>query len=93
MLIDSVTTDAEILTTIISPEHGNLDPGVAGTFLRLRFSDSQNDRMRELAEKGNKGMLTEAEASELASYRRVGNFLSIMQAKSRLSFRHSSNGG
>jgi len=92
-MTDSVATDAEILTTIISPDHGDLEPGVAAAFLRLRFSASQNDRMRELADKGNEGLLTAAEASELASYRRVGNFLSIMQAKARLTSKHVSNGG
>ena len=92
MMIDSAATDAEILTAIISPVHGDLEPGVADAFLRLRFSPSQDDRMRELADKGNQGVLTAAEASELASYRRVGNFLSIMQAKARLSVKHFSNG-
>jgi hypothetical protein len=91
MATDSITTDAQILTTIISPQQADLDPAVADTILRLQFSSAQNERMRELAEKGNRGDLTEAEASELTSYRRVGNFLSIMQAKARLSLKHSSN--
>jgi hypothetical protein len=92
MVIESAATDAEILTAIISPVHGDLEPGVADAFLRLRFSPSQVDRMQELADKGNQGVLTPAEASELESYRRVGNFLSIMQAKARLFVKHFSNG-
>ncbi|MEX2138660.1 MAG: hypothetical protein WD894_05325 [Pirellulales bacterium] len=91
MATDSITTDTEILTMIISPQQANLDPPVADSILRLRFSSAQNERMRELAEKGNQGVLTEVEALELASYRRVGNSLSIMQAKPRLSLRPSSN--
>jgi hypothetical protein len=91
MATDIITTDAQILTTIISPQQADLDPAVANSLLGLQFSSTQNDRMRALVEKGNRGELTEVETLELASYRRVGNFLSIMQSKARLSLKHSSN--
>jgi hypothetical protein len=44
--------------------------------------------MRELADKNNRGTLTEGERAMMESYRRVGKFLAIIQAKARLSLKH-----
>lgn len=92
MAPDSIITDAQIFSSILGPERSDLEPGVAESILRLRFADAQNDRMRALADKNNQGLLTEAERSEMESYRRVGNFISIMQAKARLSLEKSADG-
>jgi hypothetical protein len=48
--------------------------------------------MRELADKGNRGTITEAENAEMESYRRVGNLLALLQAKARLSLKRSADG-
>jgi hypothetical protein len=56
--------------------------------LRLGFSDEQQQRMLSLADKGNRGTLSQDEQAELDRFRRVGNFLALMHAKARLSLRH-----
>jgi hypothetical protein len=44
--------------------------------------------MLSLADKGNRGTLSQDEQAELDRFRRVGNFLALMHAKARLSLRH-----
>jgi len=75
--------DADILTTVIAPEHHDLEPAAARSFLKFGFTEKQKSRMHELAEKNNRGVLADAEQAELESYLRVGNFLNLMKAKAR----------
>ncbi len=93
MSIASTTTDAEILAEVIAPDRDDMPQDVARAFLKLGFSEAQKERMRELAEKNNRGTLTEGERAVMESYRRVGNFLAIIQAKARLSLKHQANAG
>jgi hypothetical protein len=86
MSIDqSPITDADILSAVVAPERATLPHAVARSFLDLRFSADQIARMRSLSEKNNAGTLTVAERSEMESYARVGNFLSLLQSKARQS--------
>lgn len=77
--------DHEILAELIAADSKNFDEPVARAILRLRFSDAQNERMRQLADKYNRGELTEEERQEMESFRRVGNFLAMIQSKARRS--------
>ena len=85
----ALLTDAEILAEVVSPDRGDLEHEAARAILRLRFSDRQNERMRELADKNNRGVLTDTEQGELESYRRVGGFLALMQSKARISLQET----
>jgi len=89
MSSSTILTDAGILADVIGVESGDYDLDVARAILRLRFSDAQNDQMRQLAEKNNSGELTSSEREEIESYRRVGNVLALIQAKARLSLQHA----
>lgn len=80
---------AEILKEVVAPEAPNLKPDVAQWMLTLGFSESRRNRMLELAELGNRGELTDAQQEEMDNYRRVGNFLSLLQAKARLSLQQT----
>ncbi|MEX2119345.1 MAG: hypothetical protein WD847_07110 [Pirellulales bacterium] len=62
----------------------DFDPDRARAILRLEFSEAQNERMRELADKHNRGLLSPDELQEMESFRRVGNLLALIQAKARL---------
>lgn len=81
-------TEAEILAQVISPEEPDLPPEVANAILRLAFRGTALTKMRELVDKNNRGLLDAAEQSAMEKYRRVGQFLDMMQAKARLSLRH-----
>jgi len=53
----------------------------------MQFSEQQNGRMLALAEKNNRGELTEVERAEMDSYARVGSFLGLLQSKARQSLK------
>ena len=66
-----------------SPE-GELSPEAAEYLLSIRFADSDVDRMRQLAERSEAGVLTGDERAEFDSYLHVGNLLAVIQSKARL---------
>jgi hypothetical protein len=80
--------DAEILADVLKLGTADFDADAARAVLRLRFSDEQKNRMLSLADKGNRGSLSQAEQLELDRFRRVGNFLALMHSNARLSLKH-----
>ena len=83
-------TEADILIAVVAPDEATLPAHVARSFLDLKFSTEQVQRMQELAEANNAGTLTDVERSEMESYARVRNFLSLIQSKARLSLKTAS---
>jgi hypothetical protein len=81
-------SEAEILSQIVAPDQPGLPSEVARTILNLRFGPEALQRIEELAEKNRRGTLTPAEWALLERYRRVGNFLNLLQAKARVSLTH-----
>jgi hypothetical protein len=81
--------DSHIMAEVVESQEGDFEPDVARAIICLRFSAVQNEQMRQLADKHNRGELTEEERDQLESYRRVGNFLALLQSKARLSLRRS----
>lgn len=61
-----------------------VSPQSAAGILDLKFTPQDEDRMRELMDKNNKGTLTPEEQTELEAFRRVGSLLGILQARARL---------
>jgi hypothetical protein len=80
-------TEAEILAQAIAPEEEGLPREVALALLSVQFREPASTRMRELLDRNNCGTLTPAEQDALDKYRRVGQFLDLMQAKARLSLK------
>jgi len=79
--------EAAILTRVIRPEKDDLPVEQAKALLRLRFEQSDLDRLHELVVKNQDDALTPAEKGELESYLRVSAFLDLMHAKARHSLR------
>ncbi len=52
--------------------------------MSLAFAREDQERMRELMERNNEGLLTDAERAEMEGFRRVGALLGILQARARL---------
>jgi hypothetical protein len=84
------TTDAAIWDRIIQPEQESFSPAAAEALMSLEFAAADRRRMHELAEKARAGSLTEAEQEEVASYERVGSFLSLLKAKARRCLKNGS---
>ncbi len=78
-------TEADILKDVIAPDHGDLTPDVANSVLQWKFTDRAAARMSELAERNNKGMISDTEREELDKYLRAGSFINLVQAKAGLS--------
>lgn len=75
----------DVLCELFSPEAPPMSPAAAQWALSVRLTDSQKERMLELAELNSLGTISEAQKRELESYRDAGNFLSVLHAKARLS--------
>jgi hypothetical protein len=66
-----------------------MPPESAKAVLSINFTPEDEERMRELMERNNRGTITDRERAEMESYRRVGTFLGIVQAKARLRLKHA----
>lgn len=78
-------SEAAIWMRLIQPEKGDLSPEVAREWLRLRFSNADIERVRELSQKADDGTLTPDEERVLDTYLNVGSVLELLKAKARLS--------
>jgi hypothetical protein len=61
-----------------------LSPEKAEAIASLALAREDQDRMRELIDRNNQGLLSESERAEMESFRRVGTLLGILQARARL---------
>jgi hypothetical protein len=89
--MNSVTTntEAEILSRVIAPGEPTFPPDTAKIILTFDFGKEDRERMNQLAEKAREGTLTAEEQVEIDCYERVGHFLSLLQAKARISLQQA----
>jgi hypothetical protein len=59
-------------------------PDKAEAILSLAFAREDHERMRDLMDRNNQGTLSAEEQAEMESFRRLGTFLGILQARARL---------
>jgi hypothetical protein len=77
--------EADIFSRLIDPTNPTLTPSAAEGILALGYSESDHARIAELAAKSNQGTLTPGERRELEGYVFVGDMLSMIKSKARLS--------
>ena len=75
--------EASVLSRLIEPEKDDLPAEVARYLLRLKFCDTDRNRMNELAAKARDGTLANDETDELDTFVLVGHILAPMQSKAR----------
>ena len=80
-------TPLSILRRLIDPAHGNLSPAAAEAVLQIRFTETDQARLTELADKSNQGMLSSREADEYDAYLAAADLLSLWKSKARLSLK------
>ena len=83
----AANNEAEILSRIIAPGKPGIPVHTAEMILALDFPREDRERMNQLAEKAREGVLTAEEQLEIDAYERVGNFLSLLQSKARISLK------
>ena len=64
-------------------ERDRITPALAHELLKLKFLDSDEQRMHELAEKNQDGTISVDEQKELDAHVRVGMLVSILQSRAR----------
>lgn len=79
--------EAEILARMIRPDKRDLPGAAARALLRLKFDQSDLDRMHELAVMNQDDALTPADKADLESYLRVSYFIDLVHAKARCSLK------
>ncbi len=78
------TGEAAIWARLIESQPHGLTPDAARYLLRFRFTENDQSRLQELAERSQTGTLTEDEGREFDSYLHIGNLLAVMQSEARL---------
>ena len=85
--------EVEIWSGVINPDGDDMSPPEASAVLRWAFNDDAKSKMGELAERNGRGELSESEREELEAYVNVGQVVAILQAKARLSLKHTAGNG
>jgi hypothetical protein len=81
----AIVTEADVFSRLIDASNPTLTPEAAAGILQLGYCEADHRRMAELAEKSDEGTLTPDERRELESYVFVGDVLSLLKSKARLS--------
>ena len=76
--------EAKLWARLMESQPDDLTPEAAKYFLRLGFTQEDQIRMQQLAERSQEGNLTDTEAREFDAYLHIGNLLAVMQSKARL---------
>jgi len=92
-MTDRTTNEVAIWTGVINPDRDDMSPSEATAVLRWAFNDDAKLKMEELAERNGRGELSESEREELEAYVNVGQVVAILQAKARLSLKHTAGNG
>ena len=77
-------TEAAIWARLLESQPDRLTREAAEYLLGFRFTERDQLRVQDLAEKSQSGTLTKDEEREFDSYLHVGNLLAVMQSKARL---------
>src|SRR5262245_41998036 len=77
------TPNSAVLDKILDPVGRCLTPEVARALVDLRADPVAQARVEELADKNTEGQLSAKERSEYEAYVWAGNFIAVLQAKSR----------
>jgi len=81
----SETTNNElaIIRRLLNGKRGSMAPSLARHVLTLGFSDADQARMADLAERNQEGALSAAELKELAAFVKAGHLLALLHAQAR----------
>jgi hypothetical protein len=77
------TSEAAIFARLFEGRNGTLSQPLARKILTITFTETDQDRMEELAQRNQQGRLTIQEREELANYVKVGDLLAILHSKAR----------
>lgn len=85
--------EAAIWARLIEAQRTELSSAAVAYLLSISFDETDRERMRQLAERSESGVLTAEECAELDSYLHVGNLLAVMQSKARIALGRKPHSG
>ena len=86
----SPSFEADLLARVIKPDDAELSPQAAKFILTMTFTETDRREMDILANKARQGTLSSEEQAAIDSYERIGNLLSLLKSKARLSLQRPS---
>ena len=81
----TLNTEADVLSRLET----SLTPDGARDLLKMQFSSQDQNRMRELLDKGNQGIRTPDEDRQASEYERVGHVISMLKSVARRTLKRS----
>jgi hypothetical protein len=83
----SETSDLAIFDRLVNGHKPDMSAVLARYVLTLGFDESEQARMRQLAERNQDGQLTSAEHDELMGYVKAGHLLALLHSKARMALK------
>jgi hypothetical protein len=83
----NVAIELDIFSRIIDASNPTLSVNAAKALLELSYPEADHARIAELSAKSNEGTLSGDERRELEGYVFVGDVISLLQSKARLSLK------
>lgn len=77
----------DILSRLVNPRSAGWRSEMAEAIIGLQFSEQDQARATELAEKNGEGTITPEEKKEMEEFMLVGRFIDLMQSRARLSLK------
>src|SRR5437667_9633588 len=77
------TSEAAIFGRLLSNSKGEMSPQLARYVLTLGFTDDDQARMGDLAERNQDGALSSEERQELLNFVKAGHLLALLQSRAR----------
>jgi len=93
MAAATLTTDSDILQSIVFPFDEDLDPHAARSLLRIRFDRDAMKQINQLLRKNQRGVISAEERIALEKYIRMGKFIDVLQAKARKALKKAGQPG
>ena len=81
----TLNTEADVLSRLET----SLTPDGARDLLKMQFSSQDQDRMRELLDKGSQGIRTPDEDRQASEYERLGHVISMLKSVARRTLNRS----
>jgi hypothetical protein len=80
-------SQAAIFARFWEAKDGKVSRSAAREIVKLGFSQTDKDRMHELAVKNQEGRISAVELEELDNFIRVGDLMGLLQSKARQTLR------
>lgn len=83
----SPNLEADIWSRLVRAHGGSLSAELARFLLSIDFTEEDEDRMQDLADRSSAGTLTRQERAEMDGYLHISNLLAVLQSNARVALK------